>query len=121
MLKETKRNSTPDNSMHPRTAQAILFDLLCEQPGFEVIATDTTARATLKKRLQRGRKFEILVQIFGQNILRAVPESSHSYKETKLRRFQALQSLCRSGLHNLPLLFELEMFPCRLHLGQMAY
>ena len=37
-----------------------------------------TSRSTLKKRLQRGRKFELLVRIFGTGILSAVPEVSVS-------------------------------------------
>ena len=32
----------------------------------------------MKKRLQRGRKFELLVRIFGTDILHAVPEVSVS-------------------------------------------
>ena len=39
---------------------------------------DQTIRTRLQKRLQRARKFAILVEIFGQSVLSFVPEVSVS-------------------------------------------
>jgi hypothetical protein len=44
------------------------------QSVFQVASKDLTTRCNLKKRLQRSRKFLLLVKTFGVIILRAVPE-----------------------------------------------
>src|SRR6478752_2524449 len=62
-------------ALHPRTEQRIIFDLLWDDPDFR-LASDLTTQWALKKRLQRGRKFLLLVTIFGTNVLHAVPEVS---------------------------------------------
>ena len=56
----------------------MLFELLCKEPCFQHTASDQSARSSLKKRLQRGRKFDLLVKVFGVNVLYAVPEVSVS-------------------------------------------
>lgn len=85
--------------MHPRTVQAVLFERLCQRPGFESIAKDAAARANLNKRLQRGRKFELLVRIFGQKILSAVPEVSVSRLDgVKLEDLGALLTGSMEGM-----------------------
>jgi hypothetical protein len=50
-------------ALHPRTEQRIIFDLLWDDPDFR-LASDLTTQWALKKRLQRGRKFLLLVTIF---------------------------------------------------------
>jgi hypothetical protein len=64
------------SSLHPRTEQKVLFDMLCNEPDFQVASMDLTTLCKLKKRLQRSRKFLLLVKAFGENILHAVPEVS---------------------------------------------
>jgi hypothetical protein len=59
--------------MHSRTEQSHLFDLLCEEPCFQSIVLHSNARSCLKKRLQRGRKYNHLVKIFGMAVLHAAP------------------------------------------------
>ena len=55
-----------------------MFELLCEEACFVDACSSETERMRLKKRLSRGRKFELLVQVFGQSILDFVPEISVS-------------------------------------------
>jgi hypothetical protein len=70
-----RRRSNIGPALHPRTEQRIIFDLLWDDPDFR-LASDLTTIWALKKRLQRGRKFLLLVTIFGTNVLHAVPEVS---------------------------------------------
>jgi hypothetical protein len=70
-----RRRSNFGPALHPRTEQRIIFDLLWDDPDFR-LASDLTTQWALKKRLQRGRKFLLLVTIFGTNVLHAVPEVS---------------------------------------------
>jgi hypothetical protein len=70
-----RRRSNIGPALHPRTEQRIIFDLLWDDPDFR-LASDLTTQWALKKRLQRGRKFLLLVTIFGTNVLHAVPEVS---------------------------------------------
>jgi hypothetical protein len=64
------------SSLHPRTEQKVLFETLCNEPDFQVASMDLTTLWNLKKRLQRSRKFLLLVRTFGENVLHAVPEVS---------------------------------------------
>jgi hypothetical protein len=59
----------------PHKEQRIIFDLLWDDPDFQ-LASNLTTQWALKKRLQRGRRFLLLVTIFGTNVLHAVPEVS---------------------------------------------
>jgi SNF2 family DNA or RNA helicase len=62
--------------LHPRTEQKVIFDMLCNEPDFQVASKDLTTQWSVKKRLQRGRKFLLLVKLFGEKILHAGPEVS---------------------------------------------
>jgi hypothetical protein len=64
------------SGLHPRTEQKVIFDMLCNEPDFQVASKDLTTQWSVKKRLQRGRKFLLLVKLFGKKILHAVPEVS---------------------------------------------
>ncbi len=64
------------SSTHPRTSQKLVFERLCNEQCFLSAAWDTKAKSTLKKRLQRGRKFLLLTDALGTDILSAVPEVS---------------------------------------------
>jgi hypothetical protein len=55
-----------------------MFTLLCERPAFVASASAGPARFALQKRLQRARKFLLLVDIFGPFVLNVVPEISVS-------------------------------------------
>ena len=70
-----RRRSNFGPALHSRTEQRIIFDLLWDHTDFR-LASDVTTQWALKKRLQRGRKFLLLVTIFGTNVLHAVPEVS---------------------------------------------
>jgi hypothetical protein len=59
--------------MHSRSKQTFFFDLLCDDPCFQLIGLHELARSNLKKRLQRGRKYSYLVEIFGMAVLHAAP------------------------------------------------
>jgi hypothetical protein len=59
--------------MHSRSEQTFFFDLLCDDPCFQSIGLHELARSNLKKRLQRGRKYSYLVEIFGMAVLHAAP------------------------------------------------
>jgi hypothetical protein len=61
---------------HPRTEQKVIFEMLCNEPDFQVATTDLTNLWSLKKRWQQGRKFLLVVNTFGENSLHAVPELS---------------------------------------------
>jgi hypothetical protein len=51
---------------------------LCERPAFIASASPGPARFALQKRLQRARKFLLLVDVFGPFVLNVVPEISVS-------------------------------------------
>ena len=59
--------------MHSRTEQSHFFERLCEEPCFQSVVLQSNARSSLKKRLQRGRKYHYLVKIFGMAVLHAAP------------------------------------------------
>jgi hypothetical protein len=61
-----------------RVQQQRLFTLLCEKPAFVASASPGPARFALQKRLQRARKFLLLVDVFGPFVLNVVPEISVS-------------------------------------------
>lgn len=48
------------------------FERVCQEPACRAAMSSATARTVLKKRLQRGRKFELPVRILGPSMLRAV-------------------------------------------------
>lgn len=48
--------------------------MLCTESDFQMASKDWTTQWNLKKRLQRSRKFLLLVKIFRGYILHAVPE-----------------------------------------------
>jgi hypothetical protein len=50
--------------------------MLCNEAEFQVASKDLATLWGVKKRLQRGRKFLLLVKIFCEDILYAVPEVS---------------------------------------------
>lgn len=50
--------------------------MLCNEAEFQVAPKDLATVWSLKKRLQRGRKFALLVKIFGKDILYAIPDVS---------------------------------------------
>lgn len=53
-----------------------MIDLLCKEPGFQTPSRNMKTMWSLKKRLQRGRKYVLLVSMFGEKILQAAPEVS---------------------------------------------
>jgi hypothetical protein len=55
----------PPNGIHPRTSQKLIFEQLCNEPCFVAARMDIKAKSSLKKRLQRGRKFVLLVKALG--------------------------------------------------------
>ena len=70
-----------------------MFELLCEEACFANACSTDTERMRLKKRLQRGEKLELLVQIFGQSILSVMPEVSVSQMDRiRLEDLAKLQS-----------------------------
>jgi hypothetical protein len=71
-----KRMSYCVTAKHPRAKQQAVFELLCADPCFERVSENVAARSSVKKRLQRARKFAMMVDIFGATILSAVPEVS---------------------------------------------
>lgn len=54
------------------------FAKFCATPPVIQWLESSTARARLQKRLQRARKFVIIVDIFGEQVLQWVPEISVS-------------------------------------------
>jgi hypothetical protein len=57
---------------------------------------DLKAKSTLKKRLQRGRKFVLLVKALGNDILYAVPEVSVTRLDAI--RLEELALLCTGSI-----------------------
>ncbi|WOO86350.1 uncharacterized protein LOC62_08G009831 [Vanrija pseudolonga] len=74
---ESKRGSIP-SSRNARTEQKVIFELLCSEPAFQEASKGLKARWSLQKRLQRARKFTLLVGLFGAVVLHAEPEVSVS-------------------------------------------
>lgn len=70
-----------DKDWQSRGQQQRSFALLCEKPAFAASALPGPARFALQKRLQRARKFLLLVGIFGPFVLNVVPEVSVSRLE----------------------------------------
>src|SRR3954451_9315758 len=71
-----QRKSAASTGVHPRTSQKLIFEQLCNEPCFVRAQMDIKAKASLKKRLQRGRKFLLLAKALGIDVLYAVPEVS---------------------------------------------
>ena len=69
-------NATLAGSQHPRTTEKDNFAILCATPPVVEWMKSTRTRARLQKRLQRARKFVILVDVFGEQALQRVPEIS---------------------------------------------
>ena len=63
---------------HPRTLEKEAFARLCAKPRISDRLGSEAARSRFKKRLQRARKFVILVDVFGEQVLQWVPENSVS-------------------------------------------
>jgi hypothetical protein len=94
---------------HPRAKQQAVFELLWADPCFEKVAENATARSAVKKRLQRARKFAIMVDIFGVTVLNAVPEVC----VTQLDRVRLEElSLWSTG--------SMELSKIKMIIGQMA-
>jgi hypothetical protein len=77
-----------------RSQQQRLFALLCKQIDSVVnygSGSSNTRRSALQKRLQRARKFLLLVDIFGMAVLNSVPEVSVS--RVDVLRMEELRSL----------------------------
>lgn len=71
---QSKRETHGNERMHSRTEQNMAFECLREEPELRSVMMNMSARTALKKRLQRARKFEILVRILGESIMGAMPE-----------------------------------------------
>ncbi|KAJ9091913.1 hypothetical protein QFC21_007026 [Naganishia friedmannii] len=74
-------DNTKDRDWNHRSEQQRLFALLCKQ--IESVANHNSGssnmgRSALQKRLQRARKFSLLVDTFGMSVLNSVPEVSVS-------------------------------------------
>ncbi|GHJ89531.1 hypothetical protein NliqN6_5933 [Naganishia liquefaciens] len=79
-----------------RPEQQRLFALLCNQIDSDSVRSQssgplTTRRSALQKRLQRARKFLLLVDAFGMSVLDSVPEVSVS--RVDVLRMEELRSL----------------------------
>ena len=59
-----------------RTEQRVMLGLIFNGPEFQQTSSDLKSQWSLKNRLQQARKFVLLVQVFGSNILHIVPEVS---------------------------------------------
>ena len=90
-----QRHLSPSN-IHPRTSQKLIFEQLCNEQCFVAAALDAKAKTTLKKRLQRGRKFLLLTRALGTGILRAVPEVSVTRLDAI--RLEELSLLCLGSI-----------------------
>jgi len=84
-----------EQDWHSRSQQQRSFALLCEKPAFAASALPGPARFALQKRLQRARKFLLLVEIFGPFVLNVVPEVSVSRLD--LIKLNDLQKLVGDG------------------------
>ncbi|KAJ9091664.1 hypothetical protein QFC21_007139 [Naganishia friedmannii] len=86
--------NTKDRDWNHRSEQQRLFALLCKQ--IESVldhgsGSSDTRRSALQKRLQRARKFLLLVDTFGMSVLNSVPEVSVS--RVDVLRMEELRSL----------------------------
>ena len=81
---------------HPRTMEKDAFARFCATPPVIKWMEQPTARARLQKRLQRARKFVILVDIFGEQVLEWVPEISVSRLD--LVRLEDLQKIASGSI-----------------------
>lgn len=72
------------------------FARLCATPRMADWMNSTTGRARLQKRLQRARKFVILVEIFDKQVLQWVPEISVSRLD--LVRIEDLQKIATGSI-----------------------
>jgi len=72
------------------------FAKLCATPPVIQWLESPTARARLQKRLQRARKFVIIVDIFGEQVLQWVPEISVSRLD--LVRLEDLQKIASGSI-----------------------
>jgi len=72
------------------------FARLCATPPVIQWMESPTARARLQKRLQRARKFVILVDVFGERVLQLVPEISVSRLD--LVRLEDLQKIASGSI-----------------------
>lgn len=88
--------NTKGRDWNHRSEQQRLFALLCNQINSDSVCSQssgssTTRRPALQKRLQRARKFLLLVDAFGMSVLDSVPEVSVS--RVDLLRMEELRSL----------------------------
>lgn len=88
--------ATSGEIQHPRTMEKDAFARLCATPPVTKWIEQPTARARLQKRLQRARKFVILVDIFGEQVLQWVPEISVSRLD--LVRLEDLQKIASGSI-----------------------
>jgi hypothetical protein len=84
-----------EHDWQSRSQQQRSFALLCEKPAFVASASQGPARFALQKRLQRARKFVLVVEIFGTFVLNVVPEVSVSRLD--LIKLDDLQKLVGAG------------------------
>ena len=92
------KTSLPEHGdrQHPRTMEKDAFARLCATTPVIKWMKLPTARARLQKRLQRARKFVILVDIFGEQVLQWVPEISVSRLD--LVRLEDLQKIASGSI-----------------------
>jgi hypothetical protein len=88
--------NTKDRDWNHRSEQQRLFALLCNQIDSDsecsqFSGSSNTRRSALQKRLQRARKFLLVVDAFGLSILDSVPEVSVS--RVDVLRMEELRSL----------------------------
>ena len=84
-----------EQNWQSRSQQQRSFALLCKEPGFVASPSPGPARSALQKRLQRARKFVLLVEIFGPFVLNIVPEVSVSRLD--LIKLDDLQEVVGAG------------------------
>ena len=72
------------------------FARLCSTPSVAEWMKSSATRARLQKRLQRARKFVILVDVFGEQALQWVPEISVSRLD--LLRLEDLQKMATGSI-----------------------
>jgi hypothetical protein len=89
-------NATLAGSQHPRTTEKDNFAILCATPPVVEWMKSTRTRARLQKRLQRARKFVILVDVFGEQALQWVPEISVSRLD--IVRLEDLQKIATGSI-----------------------
>jgi hypothetical protein len=65
-----------NKSWETKTEQTRLIELLIGQPGLSEHFAGGSTKEALKKRLQRGRKFCMVVDLFGTIALNAAPQVS---------------------------------------------